>query len=154
LKVKLLKVSPYYAQANGQSKASNKILIQLIKKKIEESPRRWHEVLSEVLWAHMTSRHGATKVTPFELVFGQEAVLLVEINLQTCRVIKQGTPPAIEYTESMMDRIDEVPKRWLRALREIEKEKLSVARAYNKRVRERSFQVGELVWKMILPLGT
>jgi hypothetical protein len=61
---------------------------------------------------------------------------------------------ATEYTESMMDRIDEVPKSQLRALREIEKEKLSVARAYNKRVREISFQVGELVRKMILPLGT
>jgi len=51
-------------------------LIKLIKKKIEETPRRWHEVLPEALWAHHISRHGATKVTPFELVYGQEAVLL------------------------------------------------------------------------------
>jgi hypothetical protein len=56
-------------------------LIKLIKKKIEENPRRWHEVLSEALWAHRISRHGATKVTPSELVYGQEAVLLVEVNL-------------------------------------------------------------------------
>jgi hypothetical protein len=49
-------------------------LIKLIKKKIEENPRRWHEVLSEALWAHCISRHGAIKVTPFELVYGQEAV--------------------------------------------------------------------------------
>jgi hypothetical protein len=50
LKIKLLNSSPYYAQANGQAKASNKIVIGLIKKKIEERPRRWHEVLSEALW--------------------------------------------------------------------------------------------------------
>ena len=73
-KIKILNSSPYYAQANGQAKSSNKILIKLIKKKIEENPRRWHEVLSEALWAHRISRHGATKVTPFELVYGQEAV--------------------------------------------------------------------------------
>ena len=41
---------------------SNKILIKLIKKKIEENPKKWHEVLSEALWAHRISRHGATKV--------------------------------------------------------------------------------------------
>jgi hypothetical protein len=35
---------------------------------------------------------------------------------------------------------------------EIEKDKLKVAKAYNKRVKTRSFQVGELVWKRILPL--
>jgi hypothetical protein len=36
----------------------------------------------------------------------------------------------------------------------ISSEKLKVARAYNKRVKEKLFQVGELVWKTILPLGT
>ena len=41
----------------------------------------------------------------------------------------------------------------MQALKEIEKDKLRVARAYNK-VRAKSFQVGELVWKTILPLGT
>jgi hypothetical protein len=50
-------------------------LIKLIKKKIEESPHRWHEALSEALCVHRTSKHGATKVTPFELTYGQEAVL-------------------------------------------------------------------------------
>ena len=76
-KIKLLNSSPYYAQANGQAESSNKILIKFIKKKIEENPKRWHEVLSEALWAHRISRHGATKVTPFELVYGQEAVVRI-----------------------------------------------------------------------------
>jgi transposase InsO family protein len=48
-KLRLLNSSPYYAQANGQAKSSNKTLIKLIKKKIEDNPRRWHEVLSETL---------------------------------------------------------------------------------------------------------
>ena len=87
-KIKILNSSPYYAQANGQAEFSNKILIKLNKKKIEENPRRWHEVLSEALWAHHISRHGATKVTPFELVYRQEAILLVEINLDAYRLAK------------------------------------------------------------------
>jgi IS30 family transposase len=47
LKIKVLSSSPYYTQANGQAEFSNKTLINLIKKKIEENPKRWHEVLSE-----------------------------------------------------------------------------------------------------------
>jgi hypothetical protein len=35
----------------------------------------------------------------------------------------------------------------------VQKEKLRVAKAYNKRVVIRSFQVRDLVWKMILPIG-
>jgi transposase InsO family protein len=56
LKIKLLSSSPYYAQANGQAESSNKTLIKLIKKKIEENSKRWHGVLSEVFWAHRISK--------------------------------------------------------------------------------------------------
>jgi hypothetical protein len=98
LKIRLLNSSPYYAQSNVQAEASNKILIKLIKKKIEEHPRRWHEVLLEALWAYRVSKHGATKVTPFELVLGQEAVLPVEVNLQACRIARQNDLSAKEYT--------------------------------------------------------
>jgi transposase InsO family protein len=86
VKIKLLNSSPYYAQANGQAEASNKVLIKIIKKRIKDNLRRWHKKLSETLWVHRTSRHGAMKVTPFELVYGQEAVLPVEVGLQSLRV--------------------------------------------------------------------
>jgi transposase InsO family protein len=142
LKIKLLNSSPYYAQANGQAEASNKILIRLIKKKIEERPKRWHEVLSEALWAHRTAKYGAIKVTPNELVYGQEVVLPVDINLRTYRVVEQGNLSAEDYVELMMSRIDEVPQSQFRALHEIEREKIRVARAYNKKVNEKPFQIG------------
>jgi IS30 family transposase len=38
LKIKILNSSPYYAQTNGQVESSNKTLIKLIKKKIDENP--------------------------------------------------------------------------------------------------------------------
>ena len=153
-KIKLLNSSSYYAQANGQAESSNKTLIKLIKKKIEENLRRWHEVLSEGLWAHRISRHGATKTTPFELVYGQEVVLPVEVNLDAYRLAKQNDLSAIVYHDLMMDNMDEVTDMRLKALKEIEKDKTRVAKAYNKKVKSKSFQVGELVWKTILPIGS
>jgi hypothetical protein len=83
-------------------------LVKLIKKKIEDNPRRWHEVLSEALWAHHISRHGATKVTPFELVYSQEAILTVEVNLGAYRLAKQNNLDVESYYALMMDNIDEV----------------------------------------------
>jgi len=44
--IKVLNSSSYYAQANGQAEASNKGIIKLIKRKIEENPRRWHTLLN------------------------------------------------------------------------------------------------------------
>jgi hypothetical protein len=153
MKIKLLNSSPYYAQVNGQAEASNKVLIKIIKKTIKDNPRRWHKKLSEAMWVHRTSRHGATKVTPFELVYGQEAVLPIEVILQNLRITGQYYLSAKEYTKLMMDIIDKAPESRLKALEEIEK-KVKIAKACNKCVVEKLFQVGDLVWKMILPLGT
>ena len=63
--IKVLNSSPYYAQANGKDKASNKGIIKLIKRKIEENPKRWHTVLNEALWPYQMACHGATKVSPY-----------------------------------------------------------------------------------------
>jgi hypothetical protein len=38
------------------------------------------------------------------------------------------------------------------ALREIERDKVIVTKAYNKKVKVKSFQVRDIVWKIVLPL--
>jgi hypothetical protein len=110
--------------------------------------------LSEALWAHRISKHSTTKVTPFELVYGKEAILPVEVNLDALGIARQNELSAVVYHNLMLDRLDEVSDERVKALGEIERDKLRVGRAYNKRVKEKSFQVGDLIWKMILPIGS
>jgi hypothetical protein len=87
--IKLLNSSPYYTQANGQAEASNKGIIKLIKSKIDEQPRRWHTTLNEALWAYRMACYGATKVSPYQLVYGHEAVLPWELKLGSRHVTFQ-----------------------------------------------------------------
>jgi hypothetical protein len=42
----------------------------------------------------------------------------------------------------------------LRALENIEKNKMRVAKYYNKKVKVKQFAEGDLVWKALLPIGT
>jgi hypothetical protein len=53
----------------------------------------------------------------------------------------------------MLERLDEVADEREKALGEIKGDKLRIARAYNKKVKEKSFQVRDL-WKAILPIMT
>jgi hypothetical protein len=154
LKIKLLSSSSYYAQANGQAESSNKTLIKLIKKKIKENLKKWHEVLSEVLWTHHISKHSATRVTPFELVYGQEVVLPAEVNMDALWIAQQNELSVVDYHNLMLDRLDEVSDERVKDLAKIERDKLRVAKAYNKRVKEKSFQVRDLIWKTILIIGS
>ncbi len=80
--------------------------------------------------------------------------LPVEVNLGSLRYIKLDDLSVEDYKTVMRDNLDDVIDKRLKTLEEIEKEKKRVAKAYNKRVEEKLFQVGDLVWKTILPLGT
>ena len=152
--IKLIRSSPYYAQANGQAEASNQSLIKLIKRKIDEHPRRWHEVLSEALWAYRMSCHGAIKTSPYHLVYGQEAVLPWEITAGSRRITFQNELTTEEYAALMNDNIEDSTELRLWSLEKIKENKAKVARAYNKKVRPKEFHVGDLVWEAVLPLGT
>ena len=63
----------------------------------------------------------------------------VEVNLDAYRLAKQNDLSAVDYHDLIMDNIDEVSDKWLQALKEIEKNKLRVARACNKKVKAKSF---------------
>ncbi|GKV46004.1 hypothetical protein SLEP1_g53027 [Rubroshorea leprosula] len=46
---RLLTSTPHYAQANGQAEASNRIVINLLEKMVDDNPRCWHELLSDTI---------------------------------------------------------------------------------------------------------
>jgi hypothetical protein len=79
-------------------------------------------------------------------------VLPVEISLNDVRFVKQNDLTVGDYCNSMMGNIDEVVDKRVTTLVEIEKDKIMVTKAYNKKVKTKSFQVGRLVWKTVLPL--
>jgi hypothetical protein len=76
----------------------------------------------------------------------------MEVNLDALRIAQQDELSVVDYHNLMLDRLDEVSDERVKALGEIERDKLRVARAYNKKVKERSFHVGDLVWRMILTI--
>jgi hypothetical protein len=70
------------------------------------------------------------------------------------QIAQQNELSAVDYHNLILDRLDEVSDERMKALGKIERDKLRVAKAYNKRVKKKSFQVGDLVWKTILPIGS
>jgi hypothetical protein len=116
--------------------------------------RRWHEVLSEALWAHRISCHGATKTSPYHLVYGQEAILPWEITAGSRRVEFQNDLTAEEYAALMNDNVEDLTELSLWSLEKIKENKAKVARTYNKKAKLKELQIGDLVWEALLPLGT
>ena len=74
--IKHRKTSPYHPRANGQTEKTNGILCKILTKTIACLTTDWDEKLWGALWAYRTAYKVTTKITPFQLVYGLEAILL------------------------------------------------------------------------------
>jgi hypothetical protein len=60
--------------------------------------------------------------------------------------------PLDHYYQMISDELVDLDEERLSALEVLRKQKERVAKAYNKKVKSKSFNIGELVWKVILPM--
>jgi hypothetical protein len=84
----------------------------------------------------------------------QKAILLWEITAGSRRVEFQNDLTAEEYATLMNDNVEDLTELRLWSLEKIKENKAKVARAYNKKVKPKEFQVGDPVWEAVLPSGT
>ena len=77
--------TPRYAPANGQAEASNKRILDTLKKKLDRYKGKWVDELHSVLWAYRTTPRSTTGESPFSLCYGSEAIIPTELAQPTLR---------------------------------------------------------------------
>ncbi|KAM2096523.1 hypothetical protein EV1_018577 [Malus domestica] len=153
LKIQLEQSTPYYPQANGQAETSNKVLINILEKMIKERLGMWHLKLNEALWTYRTSPWSATEITPYALTYEHDAMLPVELSVNSLRVIEQSSLSNAEYNQAMLQELEDLEEDRLDAYNLLVAQKKITERAYNQRVKQKTFGEGELVWQTMLPVG-
>jgi hypothetical protein len=89
LRVKRFTSSDYYPQGNRQVESTNKNIVRIVKRLIEEKPHQWHTLLTYALWEDRTISKVRTCYTPFQLVYGQESLFPTELELSSLRLMLQ-----------------------------------------------------------------
>ena len=89
--------------------------------------------------------HGSIKTSPYELVYGHNAILPWEVWTGSRRVTLQNDLSAKVYKNLMIDNLMDLSCLRLRALENIEANKLRVAKYYNKKVKIKQFSKEDLV---------
>ena len=67
----------YYPQGNGLAESTNKNLIRIIKRTIDQNHKNWHKSLIYALWADRITQKASIGTSPFNLVYGKEVVLQI-----------------------------------------------------------------------------
>ncbi|XP_057418257.1 uncharacterized protein LOC130712437 [Lotus japonicus] len=131
-----------HPQSIGQVEATNKVILNGVKKRLGEAKGLWADELITVVWAYNTTPQSTTGETLFKLAYGVDAMIPVEIQDMTFRVAAYEENQNRENVLVDLNLADEV-KAEVR-LREAAVKQRS-ERRYNTRVVHRSMKVGDLV---------
>ncbi|XP_042453299.1 uncharacterized protein LOC122037894 [Zingiber officinale] len=96
----------------------------------------------------MTPKEGIG-VTPFHLVYSVEAVVPVEVDVESDQIQHYSE----DNTERMLSELDLVDEVRAKAVVRLMSYRQRMRQNYNRRVIPRSFQIGNLVWKKVKPFG-
>ena len=86
------KSTPYYPHVNGQVETINKFLTTMLRRMIGIHKTSWHTMLFSALWAYQTSVKSATGFTPFRLVYCVEAILPIECEIPSLKLVVELLP--------------------------------------------------------------
>ena len=148
-----LEIMNYYSssahpQSNGQADVTIRTLKAALKTKLEGLKGKWVEYLPEVLWAYRTTGKSTTQKTPFALAFGTEAVAPVEIGLKSPRIELASVEHNEEALRLNLDLLDEKHDQVLKRTEDYQRK---TTRYYDQKVKPRSYKLGDLVLKKLLP---
>ncbi|MCO5581406.1 hypothetical protein L7F22_035290 [Adiantum nelumboides] len=82
------KSAPYHPQANGQAESTNNILMTVLTKIVSELRADWDQNLHSALWTYRVAYKASIGTTPFNMVYGIQAILPLEFIIPTLRVAK------------------------------------------------------------------
>ena len=84
----------YYPQGNGQAESTNKVIVTMLQKLVNDNRTNWDIQLYTVLFSYRTAYKVATSHSPFELVYGLLPLMPTEYIVPT-----QRTTTDLDFTQ-------------------------------------------------------
>ena len=140
--------SPGHPQENRQAEVTNQTLLKIIKTKLDDAKGAWPKELPNVLWAYRTSARTLMGETPFRLTYGTEAMIPVEVGVTSTRREVFHEESNNDHLRINLDCLDKVREK---ASIKVTKNQQKMADYYNKRVKLRRLDIGDLVLRKVTP---
>ncbi|XP_042441145.1 uncharacterized protein LOC122026467 [Zingiber officinale] len=75
-----------YPQCNGQAEVTNREILRVLQARLDHEGGSWVDELPGVLWVLRMMPKEGTGATPFHLVYGGEAIIPVEVRVESDRI--------------------------------------------------------------------
>jgi len=142
LGIKHVFASVEHPQTNRQVESANRVLLRGLKRRLDKAKGTWAEEVPRIMWAYHITPQSTTKETPFNLVYGSDAMIPVEIQENSPHFQNFVVEESNEERKVNLDLLVEVREE---ARIKAEALKRRVKYKYSSMLRPRQFQVADLV---------
>ena len=108
------KSSPYWPQTNGAVEKANKNIKNILAKMVV-TYKDWAERLPFALWGYRNSIHASTGATSYSLVYGSEAILSIEVEIQSLRVLEKTIIQKEDWMKKLYEQLALIDEKRARA---------------------------------------
>ena len=143
--------SPYRPKMNGVVEAANKNIKKIIQKMVV-TYKDWHEMLPYALHGYRTIVRTSTGATPFSLFYGMEAVLPLDVEIPSLRVLMEAKLTEAKWCQTRFDQLNLIQEKRMKALCHGQLYQRRLKKAFDKKVKLQIFEEGDLMFKRILPI--
>ncbi|RDX61268.1 Gypsy retrotransposon integrase-like protein 1, partial [Mucuna pruriens] len=114
-KIKHHNSTPYRPKMNRVVEVANKNIKKIIQKMVV-TYKDWHDMLPYTLHGYRTSVRKSIGATPYSLVYGTEAILPVEVEIPSLRVLAEAELDESEWVQSRLDQLNLIEEKRLTAV--------------------------------------
>eukprot|EP00253_Pinus_taeda_P025226 PITA_25226 len=138
-KIKHMTSNPYIPEANGQVEVTNRDLEGILTKGVSSSRKDWADRLVEATWVYNTTWKTTTGFTPYELVYGKKALLLIEYEYNRLRMVAQLDLDLSHAQRERLLQLNGLDEQRLQALLHTEVVQLQRNIWHDKNIKEKQF---------------
>ena len=80
----------YYPQGNGLEESSNKSLMNIVKKLLEDNKKTWNKKLVNALWADRLATKKSIGTSPYQLLYGMEVVFPSSLGTPVIKLLQEA----------------------------------------------------------------
>lgn len=152
-KIEHHKSSPYRPKMNGVAEERIKNIKKIVQKMVKTYKDR-HEMLPFSLHGYRMLVHTSTRETSFSLVYEMNAVLPIEVEIPSLRILTHVKLEEAKWVQMRLDQLNLIEEKRMTALCHGQLYLKRLNRKFGNEVRPRNLQVGDLVLQKILPIHT
>ena len=104
--IQLVHSTSYYPQGNGLAESSNKSLVRIIRKLLENNQKSSHSKLKFSLWDDRVTDKKSIGTSPFKLVYGTEAIFHIQLILPVAKFFQGKHDEPNDMVRRMIDLVE------------------------------------------------